>query len=150
MKFRRQAKIIELIEKFEIETQEELTTLLNQSGFDTTQATVSRDIKELRLVKVTTTEGHSKYVVSGSGDEGSFSTRLKNIFRECVIKINTAQNIVVIKTLPGLGSAAAAAIDSLKSEQMVGSLAGDDTVFIAMKTNEAAENFASDAKSMLI
>ena len=150
MKFRRQAKIIELIENFEIETQEDLTSKLIEAGIETTQATVSRDIKELRLVKVTIRDGNSKYSLSSSQTDGSFSVRLSNIFRECVIKINVAQNLVVIKTLPGLGSAAAMAIDSLKSEAIVGSLAGDDTVFVAMKNNEIAEEFAKEARTMLI
>ncbi|MFI3225841.1 MAG: arginine repressor [Clostridia bacterium] len=149
MKFRRQAKIIELIDKCEIETQEELTAKLLEAGFETTQATVSRDIKELRLVKSTTPAGISKYAVASSTGDGSFSVRLKKIFKESVIKIDIAQNIVVVKTLPGLGSAAAASIDSLKSDEIVGSLAGDDTVFIAMKDNEAAQIFANTTKKML-
>ncbi len=149
MKFRRQAKIIELIDENDIETQEELTSALIKEGFDTTQATISRDIKELQLIKVATKSGQSKYVVANSPLESSFSSRLTNIFRECVIKIDTAQNIVVIKTLPGLGSAAAASIDSLKSAEIVGSLAGDDTVFVAMKDNKSADIFANEAKKML-
>lgn len=149
MKFRRQAKIIELIDACEIETQEDLTSRLLDEGFETTQATVSRDIKELRLVKTTSANGVSKYAVASSAQDGSFSVRLKKIFKESVIKIDIAQNIVVIKTLSGLGSAAAMAIDSLKSEEIVGSLAGDDTVFIAMKDIEAAEMFANTTKKML-
>lgn len=149
MKFRRQSKIIELIEKFEIETQEELTSLLLKEGYDTTQATVSRDIKELRLVKLTSQNGVSKYVLSVNDTGTTYTTRLKNIFKECVVKIDVAQNLVVIKTLPGLGSAAAAAIDSLKDENIIGSLAGDDTVFIAMKDNQTAEFFAKTTKAML-
>lgn len=149
MKFRRQAKIIELIDKCEIETQEELTTKLLDAGFETTQATVSRDIKELRLVKSTTANGVSKYAVASSSSDASFSVRLKKIFKESVIKIDVAQNIVVVKTLSGLGSAAAASIDALRSDEIVGSLAGDDTVFIAMKDNESAEIFANTTKKML-
>lgn len=150
MKFRRQAKIIELIEKEEIETQEELTIKLIDTGFETTQATVSRDIKELRLIKVTSKSGNSKYSLANTENEASFAVRLRNIFKECVIKIDVAQNLVVIKTLAGLGSAAAASIDSLKSDAIVGSLAGDDTVFIAMKDCESAEEFAKETRSMLI
>ena len=149
MKFRRQAKIIELIDKNEIETQEELTSMLLEAGFETTQATVSRDIKELRLVKTTCARGFSKYAVASANNDGSFSVRLKNIFKESVIKIDVAQNIVVVKTLPGLGSAAAASIDSLKSDKIVGSLAGDDTVFIAMRDQNSAEEFATETKLML-
>lgn len=150
MKFRRQAKIIELIDQEEIETQEELTAKLVTHGFETTQATVSRDIKELCLIKVTSKKGVSKYAQEHDASRGSFSARLRNIFKECVIKIDTAQNIVVIKTLPGLGSAAAASIDALKSMEIVGTLAGDDTVFIAMKDNKASEKFMNETKDMLI
>ena len=104
MKFQRQAKILELIDRFEIETQEELTDHLRAVGYSTTQATVSRDIKELRLIKSLSTEtGKYKYTVAAAGAEDSFTTRLRNIFRECVTDIDAAQNMVVIKTLPGLG-----------------------------------------------
>ncbi|MFI3115926.1 MAG: arginine repressor [Clostridia bacterium] len=149
MKFRRQAKIIELIDNGEIETQEELTAKLIEAGFETTQATVSRDIKELRLVKSMTQQGISKYVVAKSTGDGNFSVRLQKIFRESVIKIDLAQNLVVVKTLPGLGSAAAMSIDSLKSDEIVGSIAGDDTVFVAMKDVDSAKIFANTMKKML-
>ena len=108
MKFQRQAKILELIDRFEIETQEELTDHLRAVGYSTTQATVSRDIKELRLIKSLSTEtGKYKYTAAAAGAADSFTTRLRNIFRECVTDIDAAQNMVVIKTLPGLGQAAA-------------------------------------------
>lgn len=149
MKLRRQSKIIEYIENLEIETQEELTEKLNLEGFNTTQATVSRDIKELRLVKVMSKNGTQKYATDTSSSAGNFSARLKSIFKDSVIKVDTAQNIVVIKTLPGLGSAAAASVDSLGNDEIVGSLAGDDTVFVAIKTSELAEKFAEKIKEML-
>ena len=104
MKFQRQAKILELIDRFEIETQEELTDHLRAVGYSTTQATVSRDIKELRLIKSLSTEtGKYKYTAAAAGAADSFTTRLRNIFRECVTDIDAAQNMVVIKTLPGDG-----------------------------------------------
>lgn len=150
MKFQRQAKILDLIEKQEIETQEELSEQLRLMGYATTQATVSRDIKELRLIKILSSQtGRYKYAVASSEVESSFSTRLRNIFKECVTDINIAQNIVVIKTLPGLGQAAALAIDAMRNQSVVGSLGGDDTVFIVMKDNETAENFCTEAHTML-
>ena len=116
MKFQRQAKILELIDRFEIETQEELTDHLRAVGYSTTQATVSRDIKELRLIKSLSTEtGKYKYTAAAAGAADSFTTRLRNIFRECVTDIDAAQNMVVIKTLPGLGQAAAMAIDAMRA-----------------------------------
>ncbi len=149
MKFQRQAKIIDIIEKFEIETQEELSEKLREIGFDTTQATVSRDIKELRLIKMLCSDGRYKYATSSKEAESSFSTRLRNIFRECVTSIENAQNLVVIKTLPGLGSAAAMAIDAIKMPDVVGTLAGDDTVFIVIRNTESAENFVKETSEML-
>ncbi|MBS5145215.1 MAG: arginine repressor [Butyricicoccus pullicaecorum] len=150
MKFQRQAKILDLIEKQEIETQEELSEQLRLIGYTTTQATVSRDIKELRLIKILSAQtGKYKYAVASTEVESSFSTRLRNIFKECVTDINIAQNIVVIKTLPGLGQAAAMAIDAMRNQAVVGSLGGDDTVFIVMKDNETAETFCTEARTML-
>ena len=150
MKFQRQAKILELIEKQEIETQEELSEQLRLIGYTTTQATVSRDIKELRLIKILSAQtGKYKYAVASTEMESSFSTRLRNIFKECVTDINIAQNIVVIKTLPGLGQAAAMAIDAMRNQAVVGSLGGDDTVFIVMKDNETAQTFCTEARTML-
>ncbi|MBS5151284.1 MAG: arginine repressor [Butyricicoccus pullicaecorum] len=150
MKFQRQAKILDLIEKQEIETQEELSEQLRLIGYTTTQATVSRDIKELRLIKILSAQtGKYKYAVASTEVESSFSTRLRNIFKECVTDINIAQNIVVIKTLPGLGQAAAMAIDAMRNQAVVGSLGGDDTVFIVMKDNETAQTFCTEARTML-
>lgn len=150
MKFQRQAKILDLIEKHEIETQEELSEHLRELGYNTTQATVSRDIKELRLIKISCTSGGKyRYAVATSEVENSFSTRLRNIFRECVTDISFAQNMVVIKTLPGLGQAAAMAIDALRHAAVVGTLGGDDTVFIVMRDTQAAEDFCTDTRKML-
>ncbi len=145
MKFQRQAKILDLIGRFEIETQEELTDHLRALGYNTTQATVSRDIKELRLIKALSAEtGKYKYSVADS-----FTTRLRNIFRECVTGIDAAQNMVVIKTLPGLGQAAAMAIDAMRASDVVGTLGGDDTVFVVMRNNDAADRFRKQAHDIL-
>ena len=149
MKFQRQAKILELIEHNEIETQEELSMRLRDLGYDTTQATVSRDIKELRLIKVLSSSGKYRYATSSHEAENSFASRLQNIFRECVTSVDCAQNIVVIKTLPALGSAAAMAIDSMHIPTVVGTLSGDDTVFILMRDNEIALEFCEETKNML-
>ncbi len=150
MKFQRQAKILDLIDRLEIETQEELTDQLRGFGYNTTQATVSRDIKELHLIKTLSAEtGKYKYAVAASGPADSFTNRLRNIFRECVTEINAAQNMVVIKTLPGLGQAAAMAIDAMRATEVVGTLGGDDTVFAVMKDNESAARFCEQAKDIL-
>ena len=146
MKFQRQAKILDLIDRFDIETQEELTDHLRALGYSTTQATVSRDIKELRLIKTLSAEtGKYKY----SAAAASFTTRLRNIFRECVTEINAAQNMVVIKTLPGLGQAAAMAIDAMRASDVIGTLGGDDTVFVVMRDNDSADRFCRQAHDIL-
>lgn len=149
MKFQRQAKILDLIEQNEIETQEELSEKLCSLGYDTTQATVSRDIKELRLVKTLSPSGKYYYTTSAKEAESSFSGRLRNIFRECVTSIESAQNMVVIKTLPALGQAAAMAIDSMKIPNVVGTLGGDDTVFVVMRDTETALELAEETRAML-
>ena len=149
MKFQRQSKILELIEKNEIETQEELSDLLRLAGYSTTQATVSRDIKELRLVKSMTKSGKYKYVSALKGTSAEFSAKLRNIFRECVTGVDFAGNMIVIKTLPALGSAAAMAIDSMHVTDTVGTIAGDDTVFVLMRNEQAAESFCKSAEKLL-
>ena len=150
MKFQRQAKILDLIDRFEIETQEDLTAHLRALGYNTTQATISRDIKELRLIKTLSAEtGKYKYTVSNAGAADSFTTRLRNIFRECVTDIDAAQNMVVIKTLPGLGQAAAMAIDAMRAPDVVGTLGGDDTVFAVMRDNDSAQKFCKQARDIL-
>ncbi len=149
MKFQRQTKILELIEKEPLETQEELSARLRDAGFDTTQATVSRDIKELRLIKVMTADGTYRYATSASEQEGGMQTRVRRIFRESVTSVAVAQNMVVIKTLPGLASAAAYAIDAMREPTVVGTLAGDDTVLCVMRDNEAAVEFREDALKLL-
>ena len=115
MKSTRQNIILQIISEQEIETQNQLMDVLAQHGVSSTQATLSRDIKELRLIKSLSTEtGKYKYTAAAAGAADSFTTRLRNIFRECVTDIDAAQNMVVIKTLPGLGQAAAMAIDAMK------------------------------------
>ena len=149
MKFQRQSKILELIEKEKIDTQEELSRRLKEWGFTTTQATISRDIKELRLVKVMTPDGTYKYTAATPENEVSMMGRIRNIFKECVVSISSAQNLVVIKTLPGLGSAAGYAIDAIHHPEVVGSIAGDDTVFVVITSTEKAAAFRDEASSLL-
>ncbi|MBQ1505044.1 MAG: arginine repressor [Oscillospiraceae bacterium] len=149
MKFQRQSKILELIEKEKIDTQEELSRRLKEWGFTTTQATISRDIKELRLVKVMTPDGTYKYTAATTENEVSMMGRIRNIFKECVVSISSAQNLVVIKTLPGLGSAAGYAIDAIHHPEVVGSIAGDDTVFVVITSTEKAAAFRDEASSLL-
>ena len=140
---------MELIEKEPLETQEELSARLREAGFDTTQATVSRDIKELRLIKVMTADGSYRYATAASEQEGGMQIRVRRIFRESVTSVAVAQNIVVIKTLPGLANAAGYAIDAMRDPTVIGTLAGDDTVFCAMRDNESAELFRENAMKLL-
>ena len=149
MKSKRQTTLLKLIEKYDISTQLELTEFLNKEGFNATQATVSRDIKELRLIKTVGANGKSKYAVSKSDTDAGFSDRLLAIFRESVISYDNAQNIVVLKTMPGLASAAGSAIDAMNMSMVVGSLAGDDTVMIVMRDTNAAAAFCSEIKNLL-
>lgn len=149
MKSKRQTVLLKLIDKYDISTQLELTEYLNKEGFNATQATVSRDIKELRLVKTVSTNGKSKYTVSKSDTDAGFSDRLLAIFKESVLSYDNAQNIVVLKTMPGLASAACSAIDSMQSSDIVGTLAGDDTAFLVMHTTKAASDFCEELGKML-
>ena len=149
MKSQRQAKILEIISNTNVETQEQLLQLLQDAGFTSTQATISRDIKELRIVKELTSLGTYRYTTSGRELPETFSTRLNTIFRECVTGYDYAQNIVVIHTLPGLASAAGSAIDGMNMNFILGTLAGDDTVMIVMRDTNAAAAFCSEIKNLL-
>ena len=148
MKSERHALILSLIEKKNVETQEDLAELLKERGVAVTQATVSRDIKELQLVKELGSNGKYHYVVSGKSKSSDRELRLRKIFRESVTSYNVAQNIIVIKTLPGLASAACSTLDSMHIESLAGTLAGDDTAFLAMKDNKAAEDFCHEIEEM--
>lgn len=149
MKSQRQAKIMEIISTRNVETQEQLLDALQQEGFRGTQATISRDIKELRIVKELTSLGTYRYTTSSNEISGSFSSRLNTIFKECVVGFDYAQNIIVIRTLPGLASAAGSAIDAMNLSTVVGSLAGDDTVMVVMRDNNAAAAFCGEIKSLI-
>ena len=139
MKNARQAAILAIIEHDEIETQEELAQALRQRGFQVTQATVSRDIKELKLLKVSTPRGAYKYATSGRA-ETSLSDRFVRIFTHAVISIEYAQNIVVIKTLSGSANAASEAIDNAHFPEVLGTIAGDNTILIIARSESVVES----------
>jgi len=149
MKKDRQSAILKIIASTDVETQNQLIVELENVGIDSTQATVSRDIKELHLIKELTPMGVYRYIASGKLEMQNHIIRLKAIFRESVTSYANAQNIVVIKTLPGLAPAACSAIDSMGIRSLVGTIAGDDTAFLAMTDNAAAERFCKDIEDML-
>lgn len=149
MKSKRQAKILEIITNKNVETQEQLLKELAVAGFHCTQATISRDIKELHIVKELTSFGTYRYCVATDEMTGSFSGRLNNIFRECITNYDHAMNMVVIHTLPGLASAAASAVDAMNMSVVVGTIAGDDTVFIVMRDANAASAFCGEIRNLL-
>ena len=149
MKNDRQSMILEIISQENIETQEQLLSRLQERGITSTQATISRDIKQMHLIKEPVGQGVYKYAVSGNRTKLNFAEKLRTIFRESITSIAYAPNIVVIKTMPGLASAAGAAIDGMEIEDLVGSLAGDDTAILIMRTNEAAELFCEEIHDML-
>lgn len=149
MKSQRQAKIMEIISTRNVETQEQLLESLREAGYHSTQATISRDIKELRIVKELTGMGTYRYTTAQGEVGGGFSSRLNTIFRECVTGLDYAQNIVVIHTLPGLASAAGSAIDAMDLSVILGCLAGDDTVMVVMRDNNAAAAFCGELKNLV-
>ena len=149
MKNNRQSMILDIIAKEHIETQEQLLEQLRKRGVASTQATISRDIKQMHLIKEPVGRGVYKYAVSGNRTRLNFAEKLRTIFRESITSIDSAQNIVVIKTMPGLASAACAAMDGMDFSFMVGSLAGDDTAFIVMRDTESALEFCKEIKEML-
>ncbi len=147
-KYTRQRIILNLINKYEIETQEELAEHLLEQGIDITQATISRDIKELRLVKVLTSTGKYKYATMDSSHDGIYQ-RLSNIFKSSVLNVEAAENIVVIKTLPGAAQVCASAIDNFNIEGIVGTIAGDDTIFIAIKSIDLMDCVLTSIQNLL-
>ena len=149
MKSERQAEILKIIQAGDIETQEQLLLELEEHGFRATQATISRDIKELRLVKELTSRGGYRYAVSEQRSAGTTDARLRNILREGVISVDYAQNIVVIRAMVGTASAVLAALDSMEIPQMLGSLAGDDTGILIMRDTAAAEEFSREVHQLL-
>lgn len=135
MKTKRQAKILELIRKNEIETQEELSAYLEKEGYQVTQATVSRDIRELKLTKVAMSNGRQKYAVLTEAKE-DLSDKYVRVFRDAFLSMDMAQNILVIKTVSGMAMAAGASLDAMHLHEMVGCIAGDDTIMCAIRSVE--------------
>lgn len=149
MKNARQEAILSIIQVVEVETQEQLLEELRLRGFTATQATISRDIKELRMVKELTGKGGYRYTVSDQKASSATDIRLRNIFKEGVVSAEVAQNIVVVRTMPGLASAACSALDGMDIPGMVGSLAGDDTGILIMRDNQSAQQFNSEIHKLL-
>ena len=149
MKSKRQAEVLRIIEEVDVETQDQLLAELRARGVESTQATISRDIKELHLVKELTALGTYKYAVSGRKASLNTAGRLRTIFKEGVTSYDRAQNIVVLRTMPGLASAACAAIDAMDIPDLVGSLAGDDTAMLILRDNDRAADFCDEISAML-
>lgn len=149
MKNLRQAEILNIVQTVDVETQEQMLEELKARGISATQATISRDIKELRLVKVLTGKGAYRYAPSERKGTVTSDTRLRNIFKEGVVSVDVAQNIVVVKTMPGLASAACSALDNMEIPGIVGSLAGDDTGILIMRDSAAAQSFNSEVHKLL-
>ena len=147
MKNARQRKILEIIDKYEISTQEGLIDKLTEYGFNSTQTTVSRDLKELRIVKGPTGRGTYKYVAPGQHRQSNAPAH-NSAFTDAVIKIDSAMNIVVLKTHPGMANAIAVCIESLGISDVVGSVAGDDTLLIVMRSVEKAEETLAQLKEV--
>jgi transcriptional regulator of arginine metabolism len=148
MKEKRHRKILEIIRSADVYTQEELMSVLDRYGFKVTQATVSRDIRELKLVKIINSEGLYHYSLPESEDD-SGKSKLKGIFESSVKSIDCAGNIAVIKCHTGMAQAVCASLDAMKYEQVVGTIAGDDTVFILLRTEKNAVQFAETLKTLI-
>ncbi|MBQ9044796.1 MAG: arginine repressor [Oscillospiraceae bacterium] len=149
MKSTRQNVILSIIEKEDIETQNQLMEALAKRGITSTQATLSRDIRELHLVKTMTPTGIYRYTVPAKNEKPVHDERLRKIFRESVTHHTSAQNIIVLKTLPGLAGAAASTIDGMHIESLAGTIAGDDTALLIMQDAESAKSFCKEIDEML-
>lgn len=148
MKKSRHGKIVELIESYDIETQDELAERLRNAGFQVTQATVSRDIRELKLSKIPTGEGKQKYVVLKQ-DDRHMGDKYIRVLRDGFVSMDMAQNILVVKTVSGMAMAVAAAVDAMKFKEIVGSIAGDDTIMMAVRTVEDTKTVMEKLRKML-
>jgi len=149
MKNDRQAKILEIIKGEAIETQEQLQQRLSAMGIACTQATISRDIKQLHLIKEPVGQGKYRYAISIQRNRLNIADKLRTIFRESIVSVDYAQNMVVLKTMSGLANAAAAALDSMRISYVVGSIAGDDTVLLILRDTDSARNFCDEIHEML-
>ena len=149
MKPGRQSVILEIISERDIETQHQLMQALAERGIKSTQATLSRDIKDMRLVKELGPNGNYRYVQAARPEQDDSSERLRKILKESLVSFDLAQNLLVIKTLPGLAPAACSAIDGMHIENLVGTLAGDDTAFLAMRDNDSALRLYHEIETIL-
>lgn len=149
MKNDRQIRILEIIEQEPIDTQEQLQQRLLEQGISCTQATISRDIKQLHLIKEPIGQGKYRYAVSVQRNKLNVADKLRTIFRESIVSVDYAQNLVVVKTMSGLANAAAAALDSMNIPYVVGTLAGDDTALLVMRDTESARSFCEEIHDML-
>ncbi len=148
MKTRRHAKILELIREYDIDTQEELLRYLREGGFDVTQATVSRDIKELRLVKTLSHTGKYKYS-TGMDNSSDISSKFYSLFADSVISVEAAQNLLVVKCMTGMAQAVCASMDAVYWQNFVGTLAGDDTIFIVCRSEAAAQETQEELRKLI-
>ena len=149
MKNDRQTAVLQIIEETAVETQEQLMQLLAVRGFACTQATVSRDIKQLRIIKELGPNGVYRYATAPKPAEHTFSAKLNLIFRQCITSVDYAQNMIVVKTMPGLANGAASAIDKLNIPEMLGTLAGDDTCFVVLKDTQAAAELCAEIREQI-
>lgn len=148
MKVARHEKIIELIHQYDIDTQEELVSRLNEAGFKVTQATVSRDIRALKLTKVAGKDGKSRYAIINN-ESGSLGEKYTRVLEDTLLSIDVGQNIIVIKTVSGMAMGVAAALDALKWPEILGCIAGDDTIMCAAKTADMALGAAEKLRSFV-
>ena len=149
MKPGRQSVILEIISERDIETQHQLMQALAERGIKSTQATLSRDIKDMRLIKELGPNGNYRYVQAAKPEQDDSSERLRKILKESLVSFDLAQNLLVIKTLPGLAPAACSAIDGMHIENLVGTLAGYDTAFLAMRDNDSALRLYHEIETIL-
>ncbi len=149
MKSKRQSAILAIIEKYDVETQEELIDSLRREGFNVTQATISRDIRELKLTKVTGENGKYKYVLPGTKNTTAGQHIYSNTVASSIISVEYAMNIIVVKTYPGMAQAVAAGIDSHNINGVMGCVAGDDTIFVAVRSAELAKMAALEIKRFI-
>ena len=148
MKKKRHQKIVDILEKYDVETQEELAGYLKEAGFSVTQATISRDIRELKLSKVQTKDGRQKYTILKQED-GYIGERYVRVLRDGFFSMEMAQNILVVKTVAGMAMAVAAALDALKFPEIVGCIAGDDTIMIAVRSVEDTKHLMAKIHSLI-
>lgn len=149
MKSKRQDKILELIREFEIETQEELIFYLNKYGFEATQATISRDIRELKLTKIVGSTGNYRYAAHERSHVSPPTPKFNGVLVDSITKVSYANNIIVLKTFPGLADAIGSGIDAIHSPDILGCVAGDDTVFVVLTGDTAAKEISEKIKQMM-